>query len=392
MIKTLLFSSLYPNSQKSRHGIFVETRLRQLLKSEQVETKVIAPIPSFPFKFGPFKRYAAQDIVPEFEVLNEINIYHPRYTVIPKIGQNLAPKKMAAAALPVIKKLIANGFDFDIIDAHYFFPDGVAAAIIAKELNKPLVITARGTDVNLFADYKKSGAMIKSAANQCDAIICVADALKQKLVGKGIDPEKIFVLRNGVDKDVFYPLKPNIRDELRKKLKITQKTILAVGNLTELKGFDLVISSLTQLPEIQAIIIGEGEEGSSLKQQAQDLNLSARVNFIPNVSQAELREYYTAADALVLASSREGMPNVVLEALACGTPVVATNVGGVAEVLTPECGIIIDTRNSDDIADALKKVIQGEYSRDEIAGIGAKNSWQQTTQGQLDIFSRIRDK
>lgn len=389
MIKTLLFSSLYPNSRQPRHGIFVETRLRQLLSSGQVETKVVAPIPRFPLKFGIFKRYSELDTVPAYEIRNDIDVYHPKYTLIPKIGKNLTPKSMAAAALPVIKDIIKNGFDFDIIDAHYFFPDGVAAAIIAKELNKPLVITARGTDVNLFADYKRPGQMIMDAANHSRAVICVADSLRQKLISKGVDADKITVLRNGVDNNVFKPADDAERIDLRKKLKIENTTLLAVGNLTQIKGFDLLLDAIAMLAEINLIIIGEGEEKKNLLQQASQLNISKRVRFVSNISQNELREYYVAADLLALTSVREGMPNVVLESIACGTPVVATDVGGVSEVLTENCGIIIKNRDADQLAAAINETLGGKFNRDTVAAIGAENSWQETTKGQLEIFNRI---
>ena len=372
-----------------RHGIFVETRLRQLLKSEQVETKVVAPIPSFPLKFGPFKRYAKLDTVPQRELHNGIDVYHPRYSVIPKIGQNLTPKKMAAAALPVIQKIIADGFDFDVIDAHYFFPDGVAAAIVAKELNKPLVITARGTDVNLFADYRTSEEMIKKAAEQSDAIICVADSLRQKLISKGIEAEKITVLRNGVDRNIFYPVGSSERENLRHKLGMDKQTVLAVGNLTQIKGFDFLLQAIAKLPEADLVIIGEGEEKNNLTQQAETLNLTKRVNFVANIGQKDLKDYYNAADMLALTSIREGMPNVVLESIACGTPVVATDVGGVSEVLTEKCGIIINDRNADELAAAINEALSGKFNRDSVAAIGAENSWQETTQGQLNIFNGI---
>ncbi len=397
MIKTLLFSSLYPNSQRPRHGIFVETRLRQLLKSEQVETKVVAPIATFPIKTGAFKRYAESDSVPKHETLNGIDVYHPRYFILPKFGGAITPMMMARAALPVVKSLINQGFDFDIIDAHYFYPDGVAAAILAKKLNKPLVITARGTDVNLFADYQLAGRLIKKSALQSNSIITVADSLRQKLIAKGVDAEKIHVLRNGVDKEIFHPISVDERNILRNKLNIKPNTILSVGNLTKLKGFDLVIAALAKLsdanliPNVNLIIIGDGEERQNLQQQAADLRISDSVRFISNLSQSQLRDYYTSADLLVLASSREGMPNVVLESLACGTPVVATNVGGVSEILSDECGTIVNDRTDAALTKAIRTMLNKGLKRKTVAAIGSENCWRQTTQGQLDIFTSIID-
>ncbi len=391
MIKTLLFSSLYPNSQKPRHGIFVETRLRQLLKSKQVETKVVAPVATFPIKTGLFKRYAELDSVPQHESLHGIDVYHPKYFIIPKLGGAITPLMMARAALPVIKNLIAQGFDFDVIDAHYFYPDGVAAAILAKKLNKPLVITARGTDINLFADYPLAGRLIKKAALQSNSIITVADSLRQKLIAKGVDQKKIHVLRNGIDKETFCPASIKERESLRKQLNINSNTVLSVGNLTKLKGFDLVLAAIAKLPDTNLIIIGDGEERQNLHQQAADLKILERVRFISNLSQSQLRDYYVSADLLVLASSREGMPNVVLESLACGTPVVATNVGGVSEILSDECGIIINNRNDAELTEAMRTMLDKGLEREKVATIGVENCWEQTTQNQLEIFTSIID-
>ena len=145
-MKILTFSTLFPNSEKPGHGIFVQTRLRHLVASGQVEARVVAPAPWFPFKHPMFGQYARQAKVPRSEVRFGLQVEHPPYLVLPKIGMNVAPLLLAQAAKPAIGRLIDEGFDFDLIDAHYFYPDGVAAAMLARYFNKPLVITARGSD------------------------------------------------------------------------------------------------------------------------------------------------------------------------------------------------------------------------------------------------------
>jgi len=152
-IRTLLFSTLYPSSVRPGHGIFVETRLRELLQSGQVATQVVAPVPWFPSTNPRYGDYARMAATPAQEVHNGISVLHPRYLLPPKVGMSLAPFLLALGALPTLKKIIRSGFDFDVIDAHYYYPDGVAAALLARYFNKPLVVTARGSDVNLIANF-----------------------------------------------------------------------------------------------------------------------------------------------------------------------------------------------------------------------------------------------
>lgn len=157
-MKVLLFSSLFPSSVRPVHGIFVETRLRELIKTECVQAKVVAPVPWFPSKAERFGEYARFAATPRFERRNGLDVYHPRYALLPKIGMHLAPYAMALGALPTLLRLQKEGFDFDLIDAHYYYPDGVAAGLLAKRLGKPFVVTARGTDLNLIR---------KRTANPC---------------------------------------------------------------------------------------------------------------------------------------------------------------------------------------------------------------------------------
>ena len=131
-MKILMFSSLYPSSVRPIHGIFVETRLRELLKTGQVEAKVVAPVPWFPFKSARFGDYARFAATPRFEHRHGVDVHHPRYVLLPKVGMHMAPYTMARGALATVRQLQSEGFDFDLIDAHYYYPDGVAAGLLAR--------------------------------------------------------------------------------------------------------------------------------------------------------------------------------------------------------------------------------------------------------------------
>jgi glycosyltransferase involved in cell wall biosynthesis len=385
MIRTLLFSTLYPSSVRPSHGIFVETRLRHLLASGEVETRVVAPVPWFPFRHSRFGDYAKHAAVSAHEVRNGINVTHPRYLLLPRFGMNMAPASLARAGLKAARKLIAAGYDFDLIDAHYFYPDGVAATMIGKALNKPVVITARGTDINLIPQYDKPRRMILQAAEDCAAMITVCTALKDAIVGLGGTAQKITALRNGVDLQLF---QPEDKSQARTAFGMNdQFAIASVGHLIERKGHHLVIEALAQIPDAELYLAGGGEEGTRLRALADQLGVTQRVHFLGAMPQARLRTLYSAVDCLVLASSREGWANVLLEAMACGTPVVATNVWGTPEVVAdPAAGVLMDERSAGGIVRGVAALRAQLPERAATRAYAERFSWAPTTEGQIEIF------
>ncbi len=388
MIRTLLFSTLYPSSVRPGHGIFVETRLRQLLSSGKVETKVVAPVPWFPFQHKAFGEYALHASVPKKENRNGIEITHPRYLLLPKIGMNSAPASLARSGLLAAQRLISEGFDFDLIDAHYFYPDGVAATLIGKALGKPVVITARGTDINLIPQFQKPREMILQAARDADAVITVSGALKKSLVEIGAEEKKITVLRNGVDLELFRPVD---RTLARSKMAVDGYVIASVGNLIPEKGHDLVIRTLPELSDAILLIAGKGPYQRELEALATSLNVADRVRFLGSVSQTILCTLYSAADCLVLASVREGWPNVLLEAMACGTPAIASNVGGVPEIISKaEAGRILSARTEQAVLASICELRANPPCREVTRAYAEQFSWQATTECQVRLFQALK--
>jgi glycosyltransferase involved in cell wall biosynthesis len=388
MIRTLLFSTLYPSSVRPGHGIFVETRLRHLLASGEVETRVVAPVPWFPFRHGMFGEYARHAAVPRHEERNGIRIEHPRYLLLPKVGMNGAPHALARAGLKAARRLIAAGYDFDLIDAHYFYPDGVAATMVGKALGKPVVITARGTDINLIPQYDTPRRMILQAAEDCAAMVTVCAALKDAIVGLGGTAEKITVLRNGVDLALFHPAD---RPAARAAFGMNDRFALAsVGHLIERKGHHLVIEALAQIPDAELYVAGSGEEDARLRALADRFGVAARVHFLGAIPQARLRTLYSAVDCLVLASSREGWANVLLEAMACGAPVVATDVWGTPEVVAaPAAGVLMDERSAGGIVRGVAALRAQMPARPATRAYAERFGWQPTTDGQLALFRQM---
>jgi glycosyltransferase involved in cell wall biosynthesis len=389
-IRILLFSSLFPSATRPIHGIFVETRLRELVKTGQIQTKVIAPVPWFPWTGEHFGEYGLFAATPRFEQRNGLDVYHPRYFLPPRIGMNLAPYTMAMAALPLIRKLISDGFDFDLIDAHYYYPDGVAASIIAKKLGKPFVVTARGTDLNLIPQYAYPRKLVLQTATAASASIGVCQALMDSLQALGADPAKLHTLRNGVDLHRFVP---EPRDLARQKLglPLDAKLLLSVGHLVERKGHHIAIDALPLLPpETRLLIAGGGPERAALQKQAEKLGVANRVQFVGVVPQADLKWWYSAADVLALCSSREGWANVLLESMACGTPVIATNIWGTPEVVsTSSAGVLMATRSGQGLTDAWVRLFTHYPARVATRAHAETFSWDATTQGQLQLFTHM---
>jgi len=387
MIKTLTFSTLFPNSVMPRHGIFVENRLRHLLATKEVETQVVAPVPWFPFTNERFGAYSGFARVPMHESRHGVEVEHPRYPLIPKIGMSGSPWLMAKAMRGLFAKMIERGPAFDLIDAHYFYPDGVAAVILGGWFQKPVVITARGTDVNLIPAHYLPRRWIKWAARRCAGIITVSEALRTRLTELGVEPEKIRTLRNGVDLTLFHCL--DSRDALREAMGIKRRTLLSVGHLIERKGHHIIIDAMPDLADIELMIAGDGEWQSKLIQQAKSLGVADRVRFLGALTQPELVKYYNAADALVLASSREGMANVLLESLACGTPLVATPIWGTPEVIADRrAGVLMRERSAAAVADAVTKLFADYPARAEVRNYAENFDWAPTTAGQLSVFRR----
>lgn len=388
-MKILLFSSLYPSAVRPIHGIFVETRLRELLKTGQVHAKVVAPVPWFPSKSLRFGEYAQFAATPQFEHRNGLDVHHPRYLLLPKVGMNLAPYAMALGALATVRRLQQQGFDFDLIDAHYYYPDGVAAGLLAKWLGKPFFVTARGTDLNLIPEYKFPRKLILKTASAASGSIGVCKALIDSLERLGADPAKMHTLRNGVDLERFMP-EPRELARQRLGLQTQGEYLLSVGHLIERKGHHIAIEALVALPGVTLLIAGSGPEERALKSLASRLNVSERVYWAGVVPQADLKWWYSAADALTLCSSREGWANVLLEAMACGTPVIATDIWGTSEVVSTEAaGRLMEHRDARALADAWYDLMSTVPARAATRQYAEGFSWDATTQGQKQLFAGV---
>ncbi|MGC2416028.1 MAG: glycosyltransferase [Stellaceae bacterium] len=362
----------------------METRLRKLVESGAVSARVVAPCPWFPFGSEKFGEYAVFARVPRSETRHGIAIDHPRFPLLPRIGMSSAPLFLFAAVLPLLRRQIREGRDFDLIDAHYFYPDGVAAVLLGRTLGRPVVITARGTDLNLISTYAVPRRWIQWAAKQAAGLITVSNGLTRRLEALGVAPQRVRMLRNGVDLAVFHPFD---REAARRALGFTRPTLLAVGNLVPLKRHFLIVEALAQLENIDLAIVGDGPERPQIEALARKLRVADRVRLLGRRPQESLPEIYSAADLLVHPSLREGWPNVLLESMACGTAVVVANFDGVADIVTsPEAGRILAEATPRCLAETVRDLLAAPPARAATRHYAEGFDWQSTTAGQIELF------
>ena len=388
-LRLLTFATLYPNAAKPQHGVFVENRLRQLLATNQVSARVLAPVPYFPFRGERFGRYGAFARAPGSETRFGIEIDHPRFLTIPKLGMAAAPFLLYASSRLAVVRLLRAGQRFDLIDAHYFYPDGVAAVMLGRTFGLPVTVTARGSDINVIPEYGVPRRLIRWAASHADGVIAVSSALAERLSALGIDRSRTTVLRNGIDATLFRPVTPfggTGRDP-------PSPLAVSVGNLVPLKGHDMAISALAELPKLNLWIVGAGPEQTRLEALARSSGVAGRVTFLGVLPHERMPEVYSAADVLILASKSEGWPNVLLEAMACGARVVATNVSDVPQVVTiPAAGAWVRERTVAALAQAVREVLATPISREQTRAHALNFAWDATTRGQVELFKSILDR
>ena len=383
-IRLLTFSTLYPHDGRPNHGIFVENRLRKLVGTGKATAAVVAPVPWFPSRSRRFGDWAKNAQAERRETRHGLSVSHPRYALLPKIGMSVAPGALFATAALELRRLMTAGIEFDVIDGHYLYPDGVAAVALGRLFNKPVVLTARGSDVTQFPDYAVPRHMIQWAMKNAASLISVSGGLKTAMVQLGTPASKVTVLRNGVDLELF---QPGDRQPIRSTWGIEGKLLLSVGHLIRRKGHHLAIEALAKLPDWRLAIVGEGPEKASLQALATEIGVASRVIFCGSQSHKSLPAYYAAADLLILSSSREGWANVMLEAMACGTAVIASNIPGNSEVVTEAAaGEIVVENTPDCFASTIERVYANRTPRAETRAYAERFSWDETSQGQLDVF------
>lgn len=394
-MRVLTFTTLFPNQMYPNSAIFIKNRMAAVRNLPDVDVKVVAPVPWFPAFVPGNGRWQQLAKIPTHEQLDGFDVWHPRYLVTPKVGMSLYGRSMYRGSIKTVEELYKQ-WPFDLIDAHYIYPDSQAALMLGQKLNVPVVVSARGTDMNLYPQIPAIAPLIKNVLSHSQHQIAVSQSLADRMLANGARSDTLTVIPNGIDPTVMCRVDRHLARE-KLQLRADAKILLSVGNLVELKGHHILIEALGMLKkqnrlDFETYIIGRGADRNKLQRQIESLELTAQVHLWGEVDNTELKYWYSAADVSFLGSSREGWPNAVCESLACGTPVVATDVNGIPEILTrPDYGLIVK-RSADDFAAGVVKALATSWDRDVITAYGQRRTWTAVADEVFNVFDTVITK
>ena len=390
----LVFSTLFPNGAQPHAGVFIRERMFRVAR--HLPLVVVAPVPWFPLQ-GLIRRFRPhfRPMPPRHEVQQGIEVHHPRFFCIPGIGKRLDGLFLALGSYRTVRHLRRQR-GLAVIDSHFGYPDGYAATLLGRWLGMPVSITLRGTEPR----HSRTPALrsrLRKALQRAHRIITVSDSLRRLALELDIDDAKVTVVGNGVDTEKFFPME---QAAARRDwgLPLQGRYLITVGGLVERKGFHRVIEVLpalrAQYPDLHYLIVGgasaEGDWTERLQAMVQTAGLEDWVHFLGPVPHERIRELLSAADLFVLSTRNEGWANVLLEAMACRLPVVATDVGGNAEVVnSPTLGRIVPFDDRQALQDSLARALAHDWDRDAIAAHARANSWEERVGRLRGIFAEL---
>ena len=401
-IKVIIISSQFPNIKEPQRGLYTLQIIQQMKRL--CELQVISPLPWVPniVFFRKLKKCDNFICVPKFKNHGGINVFYPRYFMIPKIWGPFLSVSVFFAIFGLLKKL-KNKNKVDAINVHWLYPEGVSAALAASILKIPIVLSALGSDVNLFKKFLLRRIQIKWALSVAESITSVTDALKEEIVKLGLPASKIETVPNGIDRKKFF-IRPKDKARNALGLKNDFKLILFVGSFDRFVGRRCTIKGAEHLIEaiyimkknypgnFRLALIGEGPLREKIKKAAIKLGLSDTALFFGTRPHEEIALWMNACDVLVRPTLIEGMPNVVMEALACGKPVVGSNIGGLVKIINSKNGILVEPANSNSIANGLKEALMKRWDEREIVRSIEKYTWENTAQGYFQQITKAIQK
>jgi teichuronic acid biosynthesis glycosyltransferase TuaC len=380
MIRVLTLATLFPDASRPTFGPFVERQTLGLAAHPGVELKIVSPIGLPPWPLSRLSRYAPLNSLPEKEEWKGVEVYRPRFLHLPGTKGRFDAGALARAVIPLLRE-IRKGFAFDVIDAEFFFPDGPAAIELGKTFNVPVSIKARGADIQFWGVQGPTAAQVVAAGRSADGLLAVADALKADMINIGIPGDKIRVHYTGVDLSLF---KAGERAEAKTQVGVPGPLVVSVGALIPRKRQALTMEAVAALDGVTLALIGKGTDAASLEELSQRLGISDRVKMLGALPHAEIARWLAAADVMCLPSKSEGLANAWVEALACGTPVVTTDVGGARELMDRADAGHIVAPEIETIAAAIDDLITSPRDPSAVRAVAERFTWEANTAALYD--------
>jgi teichuronic acid biosynthesis glycosyltransferase TuaC len=390
-LRVLTVTRIFPNQVEPLACAFARQLLSAL--SRRCEVEVLAAIPYLAGSslLGDRTRPGRLTRVPDHEEIDGIHVEHPRVPYLPGVASlpALAPMNAPlylAGLLPHVRKLRGR---FDVVLGTYLYPDACAAAALARMLGLPYVIKTHGTDVNVVSEWTSIRPILGPVLRSAAWSIGVSAPMVDTLVRLGAPEDRTVLLGNGVDRGLFHPID---KGEARRALGLPEdgRLIVYVGRLEEAKGlrelgeaFEAITFAGAQRgagEKLHLALVGEGSLGPELAALAGRVNAfgKGRMLLVSGKPLPEVARYVGASDLLALPSYNEGTPNVVLEALACGTPVVATSVGGIPDVVTHgKTGVLVPPRDAEALTAGILEALGHSWDTGAIVA-SAPASWDES--------------
>jgi teichuronic acid biosynthesis glycosyltransferase TuaC len=385
-MKILISTGIFPNRFEINFGIYNLKQTEALRKHG--ELCVIAPVPYFPstLKFTGYQKYPR---IPRTDRIGNVVVNYPRYFVTPKILRSLHGLFLLLSTFRFYRRMIRRE-RFDAIVGFFAYPFGFANACLGRMFNIPVFVSCRGSDINYLTRQRLRRRAIAWSLRNSTGVFCVSEDLRGKVIALGVAADKVTVIPNGIEPERFRRTdKARAREDLG--LDAKARLLICVSRLDPEKGIDVLIDAFSYIKEkdVQLIIAGWGTEEENLKSQVERLGLRDRIHFAGNIPHHELPRWLNAGDLFVISSRNEGYPNALVEAMACGLPIVASRVGGVPEIVTsPDIGLLTEAENPQATANAITRALSMEWDRDMLSRVAHRRSWDNVAG---DMVARIAE-
>ena len=374
--RLLSVATLYPRPSAPGFGSFVQSSREALVRFAGWDVTVLNPVPVPPLAFGRYAR-AARDAGDADEV--GVEILRRTFLYLPRLGARWTARLAVRALLPEIRRRHAER-PFDMVDAQYFFPDGPIAAGIARALDRPLAITARGSDILHWGGIAHAREQMVEAAHAASRLYAVSDQIAAKMEALGMPGDRIVRLRPGIDQRIF-----RLRDRRAMRAELAARRgidlpdgaplLVGLGSLIPLKRHDLTVRAMALLPEARLVLCGEGPERKRLERLVREQSLGDRVTLLGQIEREDIARILAAADMMVLPSQREGFAYSWVEALACGARLVATDVGAAGELVASPVAGAVSEPSPHALAASIGSLLDNPCPRQATADIVRDFDW-----------------
>jgi len=380
-MKIAVITQYFPSSAEPWQGRSAYQTLRIIAR--QATVKVFYPNASYPSLLKPHSRiYDALD--PAYSPPDVKTSYHS-YPALPLISRPFNGGAAARSLLPHVRT-----FTPDLIFSVFLYPAGYSALKIGKALSIPVIAMGIGSDINRIGGAL-SAKYTRQVLRESDFTVTVSDDLRRKAIALGASMEKTRAILNGCDTSIF---RPQDRLAARQKLNIDAdaEAVVYIGRMDLKKGLLELVEAAAALhvnhPRLQVYMIGEGPDRVAVDAAISGHNAADYVHSLPACSSDDVAGWMTAADVVTLPSYMEGCPNVVLEALACGRPVVATRVGGIPEIMSDECGRLVAPRDPAALAAGIDAVLHHMWDASSLA-LHWSRSWNTVAAELFEVFQFV---